>query len=91
MDCIILDPEFMKSLFFEDEGDSECDYVEKLRNYFTGDIYGFGDSELSGFTLLFEFVGSRSDGRSKSTRCISGIGDNLAQLDRFLGWDAGIQ
>lgn len=74
---IIIDLVIMEFLFSEDDGHSECDHVEKMRKDFTVDIDGFVDSELSEYPRMREFVRSGDDGRSKSTRWISSIGDEV--------------
>jgi hypothetical protein len=81
----------MEFLFSEDDGHSECDHVEKMPKDFTVDIDGFVDSELSEFTGMREFVRSGDDGRSKSTRWISRIGDDLTKLDGSVRGDTGVQ
>jgi hypothetical protein len=88
---IIINLVIMEFLFSEDEGHSEGDHTEKMCKDFTVDIDGLIDSEFSEFTGMREFVRSGDDGRSKSTRWVSRIGDDLSKLDSSVRGDTGIQ
>jgi hypothetical protein len=87
----LIDLVFVNLLFFEDGGQPECGYIEKMPHYFAGDVYGFVESELFGFSGPGEFERSREKGRSKSTGCISRVDDDLTKLNCFLRRNTGVQ